>query len=177
MGWSSKHSGFQMFWNQRLWRQTANPWDPFYSPWAFSLVKKSFVEVNGTTKSLYIPSLKLTVRPWKSPSFLGFIPSKWWIFQPAMLVYRRVLSFVDCSTIDISSVSNSKTWSATCWDLLKSTWKDLIIVSCDSEWVTPSGYIQCRKIMHRPNSKGKSWVPIGGYPRYIPIYSTYIWVI
>ena len=36
-----------------------------------------------------IPSVKLTVRPWKSPSFLGFIPSKWWIFQPAMLVYRE----------------------------------------------------------------------------------------
>ena len=28
-----------------------------------------------------LPSGKLTVRPWKSPSFLGFIPSKWWIFH------------------------------------------------------------------------------------------------
>ena len=31
-----------------------------------------------------IPSCKLTVRPWKSPSFLGFIPWKRWIFQPAI---------------------------------------------------------------------------------------------
>jgi len=25
--------------------------------------------------------------------------------------------------------------------------------------------------------KGKSWVPLGEYPRYIPTYTTYIWII
>ena len=38
-----------------------------------------------------LPSGKLTVRPWKSPSFLGFIPSKWWFFHGELLVYRRVV--------------------------------------------------------------------------------------
>ncbi len=36
------------------------------------------------------PSLKLTNCPWKSPSFQGFIPSKWWIFHGELLVLGRV---------------------------------------------------------------------------------------
>ena len=40
-----------------------------------------------------------------------------------------------------------------------------------------------RKVVHmkQPVSgatlKGKSWVPLGEYPRYIPTYTTYIWII
>ena len=40
--------------------------------------------------SLWITLPETNSSPMKIPSFLGFIPSKWWIFQPAMLVYRRV---------------------------------------------------------------------------------------
>ena len=38
-----------------------------------------------------LPSLKLTARAHENPpSFLVFIPSKWWIFHGDLLVYRRV---------------------------------------------------------------------------------------
>ena len=79
----SSCSRFQVFCHW-LWRHQTHP------PWAL----ESFVEVNSTTKSLYIPS------------------------------------FVHCSTIDLNIESNSKAWSAKSWDLLKSTWNDVIMSLC-----------------------------------------------
>ena len=81
-----------------------------------------------------VPSLKLTVRPWKSPSFLGFIPSKWWIFQPAMLVYRRVSRFfffrqvrlwnflgLWCLALHLRDHALTRTWQSS-WTLHRGDW-------------------------------------------------------
>ncbi len=61
----------------------------FYPPW------------NWQQKHLKIDSWNITLpetnsSPMKIPSFLGFIPSKWWsIFRGDLLVYRSVVSFWD----------------------------------------------------------------------------------
>ncbi len=90
-GTRNNHWGSVIIWNHELKIVEVEAADPNWTArvfWTWS-DKKILVGLLP-----WLPSLKLTVRPWKFSSFLGFIPSKWWIFQAAicyLLVCRSVI--------------------------------------------------------------------------------------